>query len=351
MAMRLAASRFKKDRNRFLFQKNFIAFALIQSLMVFGVIAWLVTAGEGFRWTGRIGAFVCFLLVYVTCWGLFAAYMKAPLSMLEELFGEDREIELHKAAEGKLAFKSELEDMLSKKLKPIENEHKMLMLKKQAEYISLQSQINPHFLYNALDSVRGQVMAEHLYETADMLEALSNLFRYNISSKSSIISLEEELENVEDYIRIMNYRFFNRFKLVKVIDENDDGIMGFMLPKLTFQPIVENAILHGLEKKAGPGTITIRVFLSDHHLYITVEDDGVGMDADTLAKVCEQLEQGAANFDYEDKRHTGIALLNVAARLELLYDVKNCICVNSVKDGGTEVHIMLPLETKLNDEI
>lgn len=231
------------------------------------------------------------------------------------------------------------------------DESRMINLKQQAEYIVLQSQINPHFLYNTLDSIRGQVMAEGLHETANMLEALSNLFRYSISKKNVIITLEEELENVDDYMRIINYRFANRFRLIKKIDTQDNSLMSFILPKLTFQPLVENAIQHGMEKKKGTGTIIIRASRSDRYAYFSVEDDGLGMDMETLDGINTRLrDTTAVENRTTSSQHSGIALTNVASRLKILYGEEASVSVSSTPGHGTEISMSVPMQKVMDSE-
>ncbi|NLF27636.1 MAG: sensor histidine kinase [Clostridiales bacterium] len=226
----------------------------------------------------------------------------------------------------------------------LDEDAQMHILKRQAEVIALQSQINPHFLYNTLDSIRGQVLTEGLYETANMLEALSNLFRYSISKKNIIITLEEELENVDDYMRIINYRFPNRFLLEKDIDACDNRLMSFLLPKLTLQPLVENAIQHGLEKKKGVGRIMLRAFRTDEFVYFSVRDDGIGIDLACLDRLNAKLSRRGTDLTNDSGHHSGIALPNVASRLELLYGETSNVSVSSVINNGTEVNICVPFK-------
>ena len=117
---------------------------------------------------------------------------------------------------------------------------------------ALQSQINPHFLYNTLDSLRGELYMCDMPNLAQMVETLSELFRYSISQKEPLISLEAEIDNTEKYIRIMQFRFPNKFVLYKRFDDATDEILGMQVPKMILQPIVENSINHGLEAKIGP---------------------------------------------------------------------------------------------------
>ena len=122
------------------------------------------------------------------------------------------------------------------------------IMEKEASLSSLQSQINPHFLYNALEGIRGQAILDEAPVIEEISQALANYFRYSISSKSDIATLSEELMNVKNYLSIQQFRFHNRFAVDIVYDHEDDTVMEAVLPKMTLQPIVENAVAHGFER-------------------------------------------------------------------------------------------------------
>jgi len=215
--------------------------------------------------------------------------------------------------------------------------------RKQSELDALQSQINPHFLYNTLDSIRGIALSEGIAEIAHMTEALSAFFRYSVSKKSNIVTLEEELRNVDYYFAIQQYRFNNRFVLKKVLADDHD-VLDCALPKLTLQPIVENALYHGLETKIGGGTITIRVTMTERRLIINVVDDGIGIDAATLDALNKHLDSGQpAQPQADSSRSSGIALINVNQRIKLLYGSAYGITLYSTLELGTDVELVLPL--------
>lgn len=205
----------------------------------------------------------------------------------------------------------------------------------------LQSQISPHFLYNTLDSLRGELCNKEMYEMADAVETLSSLFRFSIDHKKSMIPFEEELDNTEKYIRIMQFRFPNRFIFIKLFDDSDSNIMGYQLPKLTIQPIVENAIKYGLEEKPGVGKIEIRVEYTEDTMCITVEDNGVGMDLDLLDEINRELQNDKEDDDKERNRR-GIALWNINKRLKLIYGQEYGLSVNSNRNFGTQVQLFCP---------
>ena len=214
------------------------------------------------------------------------------------------------------------------------------ILNKQAELDALQSQINPHFLYNTLDSIRGQALSEGAEDIADMTEALSTFFRYSISNRNHIVTLEEELENIQNYFVIQQFRFNNRFRL-SIPPIPPALLEGCRLPKLTLQPILENTILHGMEEKLGPGAITIRVTATDSRTLLTISDDGAGMSEETLLRLQEKL-RGDGPVSLQRARGSGIALPNVNRRIKLLFGEEYGLRVMSTPGLGTDVEISLP---------
>lgn len=207
---------------------------------------------------------------------------------------------------------------------------------------ALQSQINPHFLYNTLDSLRGELYMCDMPNLAQMVETLSELFRYSISQKEPLISLEAEIDNTEKYIRIMQFRFPNKFVLYKRFDDVADNVLGMQVPKMILQPIVENSINHGLEAKIGPGRIFIDITHTERTVCIRVDDDGVGIPADKLDNINTQLSKNESNYATDSVRGMGLALFNINSRIRLLYGEDYGVSVASSVGKGTQVQIMLP---------
>lgn len=220
----------------------------------------------------------------------------------------------------------------------MQKEYATTLSVKQATLRTLQSQINPHFLYNTLDSIRSQALEYKVNEIAEMTEALSSFFRYSVSQSESVVSLYRELHYVETYFKIQRYRFNNRFEL-RVICESEK-LMDYMLPKFTIQPIVENCIFHGLEPKAGTGHITIRIISTGKRIIINISDDGVGMDADTLRTIEKRLS--GEEFDSVENEQQGVALMNVHKRIRLLFGEEYGLMISSQQVLGTEIEITLP---------
>lgn len=211
----------------------------------------------------------------------------------------------------------------------------------------LQSQINPHFLYNTLESIRSLAICgnpEDLPQIAAMTAALARYFRYNISYKSNIVSLDLELHNVEQYMMIQRFRFQDRFDLIIDIDE-EIPIRQIMIPKLLLQPIIENAIFHGLETKLERGCIWIRIKASGEFVRIIVEDNGIGMADDLLFKIQTKIEDNKYNPEPEDdeSRHNGVALWQINQQVKNLFGPEYGLQIYSTLGVGTSVEIRLPM--------
>ncbi len=222
--------------------------------------------------------------------------------------------------------------------------------KRQAQYLALQNQINPHFLYNTLESIRSEALLAGLSSVADMTEALAKFFRYTISKVENLVTVEEELQNCETYYHIQQYRFAERLQLnIRCSEEDRAELYRCRLPKLTLQPILENSIIHGTELKVGVGHLTIYLQKTGTSLIIQVSDDGVGMDEKTLARLNSSLGKGALDAQMEGARRTGVALVNVDNRIRLLFGEEYGLHVYSMPGMGTTVEIRLPIITSDRD--
>lgn len=214
--------------------------------------------------------------------------------------------------------------------------------KKQAEYLALQNQINPHFLYNTLEAIRGDALCLGAKGIAETTEALATFFRYTITEMKDLVTVEDELENVYNYFTIQQYRFGEKMRMEIVMGDTTEAYH-CQIPKLTLQPIVENAIYHGIENKAQGGHIRITVETTEKRLLISVKDDGRGIPADEVGLINQKLGKVAVSFINDGKKQRGgIALRNVAQRIKLLFGEEYGLYLLSTEGLGTEVHITLP---------
>lgn len=226
-------------------------------------------------------------------------------------------------------------------------ENSAIVFDKQAELTALQSQINPHFLCNTLESIRGQALLDGNKEIAKMMEALASYFRYSISRRGNFVTLRDELNNIKNYMMIQRYRFNNRFSLEIIIDEDDEKAYDYLIPRLILQPVVENAIYHGLEELPAGGKVIIEVTLTENILMLTVSDNGKGMDPKTLSELNARIQ--SANMDM-GRNGTGIALPNIHKRIQLLFGEEYGIHVYSTLNQGTDVEIILPANYERIDQ-
>lgn len=213
---------------------------------------------------------------------------------------------------------------------------------KEAELNSLQNQINPHFLYNTLESIRGAALYHGIQEIASMAKSLSLLFRYSISERV-LVSVREELQHLENYISIQNFRFEDKFRLQYNIPPE---FMDYKILKLTLQPLIENSIKHGLEMKLGKGTIKIEILQLNSNIKIVISDDGLGIPPKKL----EELNRSLAGTRSGDpatvsNSGTGIGVMNVNARIKLYFGDQYGLRFREAA-VGTTVEITLPAVTE-----
>jgi two-component system sensor histidine kinase YesM len=183
-----------------------------------------------------------------------------------------------------------------------------------------------------------------MYNIAETTEALATFFRYTITEVENLVTLEDELENVENYFIIQQYRFGEKLNM-EIKTGEDNTVLQSQLPKLTLQPIIENAIFHGLETKRGVGTIRINVETTKAKLLISVVDDGVGIEEEQLEMINQRLNNIEMNYenDKKEEKRGGIALYNVSSRIKLLFGEEYGLHIYSNKNIGTNVRITLPL--------
>jgi two-component system, sensor histidine kinase YesM len=252
---------------------------------------------------------------------------------------------LHGLFDQDVLLSPEIEEV-AKKVQDIMNTDELInATKKQAQYLALQNQINPHFLYNTLEGIRGETLNAGLENVAKMTEALATFFRYTISNVENLVTLEDELTNVNNYYIIQRYRFGERLSLSVEYDTEDEmEIMSYKLPKLTLQPIVENAIYHGIERKIGKGELRIKIETTSTRLIVTISDNGIGMTEERLQEIDDKLSRTTLEYIKPDSEaHSGIAAVNVNNRIKLLFGEEYGICMYSTLHLGTNVEITLPL--------
>lgn len=212
------------------------------------------------------------------------------------------------------------------------------LLKQKAELKSLRMQINPHFLYNSLESINWMARIRGIPEVGKMVKALGDLMRSSIGGED-FITIEEEIRNIENYLTIQKFRYGDK---VSVEISIDPKIRKLKIPKLILQPIVENAIIHGIENKVGNGRIAITGKDNDGKILLQVEDDGLGMEEEIIAEILSEKPRQVTN------EHTHIGIRNVDRRIRMYYGDQHHIVISSTLGIGTLVSINIPpiCETK-----
>ena len=214
----------------------------------------------------------------------------------------------------------------------LENNVKAEQEKRKNEMKALQAQINPHFLYNTLDSIIWMSQAGKKDDVIKMTSSLSKLLRRSISNPEEMVTLAEEIDQVKNYLVIQKMRY--RDKLEYEID-SDPELEKHNVLKLLLQPLVENAIYHGIKYKEGKGLITIREYIEDGKLCIAVQDDGVGMTPDELEHIYDEQKKNTVS--------TGVGVYNVNKRIKLNYGEDYGLFYRSWQGMGTVAILMLPL--------
>ena len=214
------------------------------------------------------------------------------------------------------------------------------ILNKEMEFKTLQSQMNPHFLYNTLDAINWLAFKEKQTEICNLVAAISSLIRASISNKKSIITIEQELDYVKNYIYIQHIRYKDRFDIIYDIDES---LLKQAVPKLIIQPIVENAIIHGIENSKNKNLLYISVKRENECIIIIVKDTGIGM---TDEKVSELLKEPLNAEGDEQKAHTNLGLYAVHKRIQLMYGDLYGLTVQSQAGEGTIVTLHIPFTKK-----
>nr|WP_304969787.1 sensor histidine kinase [uncultured Schaedlerella sp.] len=208
-------------------------------------------------------------------------------------------------------------------------------LRQTAELRLLQEQINPHFLYNTLDSIVWLAEGGNKQQVVEMTADLSVFFRTVLSGGNDYITVKEEESHIRSYLKTQKIRYENILDYVIRIDPE---IEEQVILKMTLQPIVENALYHGIKNKRGGGRITIRGYGEGERIVFEVEDNGIGMDAEDLEELKKKLRGEESRLD---SRNGGFGLNNVAQRIRMYYGEQSEITITSRKEEGTCVRICL----------
>ncbi len=216
-----------------------------------------------------------------------------------------------------------------------------LEIEKQLETMNLEllkSQINPHFLFNTLNVIAGMANLEDAATTEQMIEALSSLFRYNLKNQEKEALLSQELKIAGDYMYLQKMRFGSRVEYEVNCEVDEEKTV---VPTFTFQPLIENAMIHGISPKVEGGKITVHVYSKENRLFITISDTGTGIDEERLKAIRKQLDDRQDTLVDEDI--VGIGLGNINRRIKAMYP-DGSIYLDSRAGEGTTIAINIPLQ-------
>ena len=202
---------------------------------------------------------------------------------------------------------------------------------KETQLSALQSQMDPHFLFNTLNTISRMAMFEDADKTVKLIEATSKILRYNLDCKDKMVKLKEEIYMIKAYVIIQETRFQDQMSFRFDIEKNLDSVK---VPPMLIQPIVENAIVHGLGEKDKGGIVNITINKKNNFIYITIKDNGVGMNDEKINSLLSEVKS----------KSTGLGVFNVKKRLELYFNRNDLFRINSKIGEGTQVIISIPIE-------
>lgn len=207
-----------------------------------------------------------------------------------------------------------------------------VITRQQAEIMALQRQIDPHYLFNTLESIRMKLLIKDDREDAEIVKLFAESFRRYVDARDEFVPLLEEVEFIRKYIMIQNYRLDNK---ITFVCDAEERLLQYKITKLLLQPLVENAVLHGMEEKTDGGRILLTIRKEEPYLVICVEDDGSGMDR-------MKLECLRATV-YSDQPERSVGMQNVYQRVRLVYGEDASVEIESTEGIGTKVQLLLPL--------
>ncbi|MDQ6422132.1 sensor histidine kinase [Paenibacillus sp. LHD-117] len=216
----------------------------------------------------------------------------------------------------------------------IERSSHTIAQNKLAQYGALKSQINPHFLANALESIQMKAILSGQRDIGEMVGLLGRLFRLHIRTGKEHVSLKEELEHTRLYIKVQQMRFGDK---IRYSEELESGTEDMAVLHFTLQPLIENAIVHGLERKTGPGILRVAAFMEEQTLVITISDDGAGISEDTLESLRRRLKQTGDTLSDD---HIGVQ--NVHDRIRYYYGEGYGLTLDSSPGIGTTITVRVP---------
>ena len=239
---------------------------------------------------------------------------------------------------------NEYNNMIEELNSSIKRDYQDKLIALDAQMKSLEARINSHFLFNTLESINSIAEIEDNERIATMSLALGNMFRYSIKTPSELVTIEDELKNVHDYVCIQQIRFDHKFSVAVNIPQE---MYQQKVLKLILQPLVENGLYHGLNYCTAGDTITIHGRIEDAYIYLNVDDNGKGMSPETLQSLNERLLKEATFTELGHRTKHSIGLKNIQTRIELYYGRGYGLTVTSRENMGTQIQIKIPVLEKI----
>ncbi|OPH46872.1 hypothetical protein BC351_13135 [Paenibacillus ferrarius] len=323
-----------------------------------------VDVGEGFLWKSyyeapqstasfsyyRTGIFLSVTLLILLCLGssfLFGTYVSKPLNVLKTLMsraelGDLRAYWTSKSSKEWMQLGDSYNQMLNRLEDLIKQVKREESLKKEAEMEALHYQLNPHFLYNTLNTIKWVAKIHKTPQISEVVSALVRLLQASLGKKGEFIPLREELSLIHDYMAIQKFRYGDR---IQVETEADALTLGCFVPRMLLQPLVENAIIHGIEPAKREGVIRIRTWLDRDLLFCQVEDNGIGMQVNEGSSgwnaIHDLSESQAGKMRRE--RMSGIGLSHIREKIKLYYGPQFKMHIASNLGEGTTIRMSLPI--------
>ncbi len=326
---------------------NWVFYRQIRNTDEYAVLTVNDAEAMGYYFSNRIMMAVILLfscVVLITLYIMFSNRMSAPIrkvrEAMKEVEGGQMDVHLDINTHDEMEIIADGFNKMVEKLQDYINQVYVAQIcQKDAELNALKMQIQPHYLYNTLDVIRMTALDQEDEKTAELLECLAHQLRYVMGEHNERIRLRDELQMLREYFVIMKVRYEGRINLHIQISNED---LDLYILKMLLQPVVENAIKHGLREKSGEGSVAIRVSRNEDILEIVVMDDGIGMEENQVRQMQEILDVPEIGYIGEDG-HVSIGMKNVYDRIKLNCGKEYGFRVESVKGMGTIVSYRLPI--------
>ena len=296
-------------------------------------------------WKLMVGALLIFLIIFVVLSYFLAQYLTKPITALSRIMAQQREklIILESPYFNRTdeigTLYNQYYNMLEENKRYIKSEYENKLILMDTQMKALESQINAHFLYNTLEAINSLAEIEGEKEISTMAWALGDMFRYSIKTKGAVVILEKELCHVENFVAIQQIRFDNAF--IFNMDVPQELLSSHIL-KLTLQPLVENALYHGLLNCSMGSTITLSARKAGGKLYFSVTDDGVGISGEAMEQLRKSLMKKSSFAEPNGDGNGSIGLKNINSRIQLYYGEQYGVNIVSETGKGTTVTICVP---------